>query len=81
LHGRFDRLVGKKCVEEITSAQPGCQVRWFDASHMLLETHADEAAKAINEFCEHLTRQAINDFGFGSKGEQLNLSITSPVFL
>jgi pimeloyl-[acyl-carrier protein] methyl ester esterase len=54
LHGRFDRLVSKKCVDEITSAQPGCQVRWFDASHMLLETHADEAAKAINEFCEHL---------------------------
>jgi pimeloyl-[acyl-carrier protein] methyl ester esterase len=54
LHGRFDRLVGKKYVDEIVSAQPECQVRWFDSSHLLLETHTDAAAKAINQFCEYL---------------------------
>jgi pimeloyl-ACP methyl ester carboxylesterase len=54
LRGRYDRLVRKKYLDEITSAQPGCQVRWLDAPHMLLETHADEAAEAINQFCERL---------------------------
>jgi pimeloyl-ACP methyl ester carboxylesterase len=52
LHGRYDRLVRRKYVDEIALAQPGCRVSWFDASHMLLETHPDEASKAINEFCE-----------------------------
>lgn len=54
LRGRFDRLAGTKYLDEIRSAQPGCQVLWLDAPHMLLETHADEAAKAINRFCERL---------------------------
>lgn len=47
MHGRFDRLVRKKSLDEMTSIRPECQVRWFDASHMLLETHADAAAAAI----------------------------------
>ncbi|MGH6815446.1 MAG: alpha/beta fold hydrolase [Hyphomicrobiaceae bacterium] len=54
LQGRFDWLVRKKCLDEMTSIQPKCQVRWFYASHMLLETHACEAAEAINEFCNRL---------------------------
>jgi pimeloyl-[acyl-carrier protein] methyl ester esterase len=54
LHGRFDRVTGKRCLRQILAAQPQCQVRWLDAPHMLLETHPDEAAKAIEEFCDGL---------------------------
>jgi pimeloyl-ACP methyl ester carboxylesterase len=54
LHGRLDCLVGRKCVDEIVAAQPRCQVHWFDASHMLLATHTEASAKAINHFCDHL---------------------------
>ena len=54
LHGRFDRVTGKRCLRQVLAAQPGCQVRWLDAPHMLLETHPDEAARAIDEFCDGL---------------------------
>ncbi len=54
LHGRSDRLVSKRCVDEIVATQPGCQVRWLDSSHMLLATHPAAAAGAVNDFCEHL---------------------------
>lgn len=54
LHGRLDRLVGKRHVDEIVAAQPACRVRWLDAPHMLLATHADVAASAIEDFCERL---------------------------
>lgn len=54
LHGRFDRVTGKRCLRQVVLAQPGCQVRWLDAPHMLLQTHPDEAAKAIDEFCDGL---------------------------
>jgi pimeloyl-[acyl-carrier protein] methyl ester esterase len=55
LHGRLDRLVSKKYVDETLSAKPECQVRWFEAPHMLLETHPDAAADAINQFCLRLS--------------------------
>ena len=51
LQGRFDRLVRKKHLNEITSIQPRCQVRWLDAPHMLLESQPDAAVEAINQFC------------------------------
>ncbi|MGO9486649.1 MAG: alpha/beta fold hydrolase [Rhodomicrobium sp.] len=54
LYGRFDRVTGKQCLRQILSAQPRCQVRRFDASHMLLETHPGEAARAIDAFCDGL---------------------------
>jgi pimeloyl-[acyl-carrier protein] methyl ester esterase len=54
LHGRFDRLVRKKYLDEVTSSNPKCEVRMFDAPHMLLQTHAAEAATAINHFCNQL---------------------------
>jgi hypothetical protein len=41
-------------VDEIVAALPGCQVCWLDASHMILATHTDAAASAIEDFCEHL---------------------------
>jgi len=50
LHGRSDRLVRKKQVDDIVAARPDCQVHWLDAPHMLLATHADEAARVIEEF-------------------------------
>lgn len=54
LHGRFDRLVGKAHVEAISAARPQCQIQWFDAPHMLLETNSEEAALAISNFCSDL---------------------------
>jgi pimeloyl-[acyl-carrier protein] methyl ester esterase len=50
LQGRFDRLVRKKRLDEITSSHQNCEVRVFDAPHMLLQTHSAEAAIAINQF-------------------------------
>ncbi len=54
LHGRFDRVTGKRCVRQILQVQPCCQPQWLDAPHMLLETHPEEAARAIEAFCERL---------------------------
>jgi pimeloyl-[acyl-carrier protein] methyl ester esterase len=54
LQGRLDRLVGRRGLRQIMSVQPRCQVVSFEAPHMLLETHPDAAAKAINAFCESL---------------------------
>jgi|KBSSwiStaDraftv2_1062776.scaffolds.fasta_scaffold126257_3 pimeloyl-ACP methyl ester carboxylesterase len=52
LHARFDRLVARKCLDEITSLRPHCEVRTLNAPHMLLETHPVEAASMINAFCD-----------------------------
>ncbi len=57
LHGRSDRLVSKRYVDEIVAARPGCQVRWFESSHMLLATHTEAAASVIEDFCERLNCQ------------------------
>jgi pimeloyl-[acyl-carrier protein] methyl ester esterase len=56
LHGRFDYLVSRRQVNEIVTAQPRCQVHWFDSSHMLLATHPEAAVKAINHFCEQMDK-------------------------
>lgn len=56
LQGRFDRLVSRRQVDEIVTAQPGCQVHWLDSSHMLLATHPEAAVKAINQFCEQVDK-------------------------
>jgi pimeloyl-[acyl-carrier protein] methyl ester esterase len=52
LHARFDRLVSKKCLDEIKFLRPHCEVRTLNAPHMLLETHPVEAASIIDVFCE-----------------------------
>jgi hypothetical protein len=52
LHGRSDRPVSKRRVDEIVAALPGCQLRWLNSSHMLLATHAEAAAGMIEDFCE-----------------------------
>jgi pimeloyl-ACP methyl ester carboxylesterase len=54
LHGRYDRLVRKAYLDELIASRPNCEVRMFDAPHMLLETHAAEAATAINGFCDRV---------------------------
>jgi len=54
LHGRSDRLVRKRYVDEIVAARPDCQVRWLDSSHMLLATDTDAAAAVIEAFCGQL---------------------------
>jgi pimeloyl-[acyl-carrier protein] methyl ester esterase len=51
LAGRRDRLLGTRCIAEIQAVKPACEVTWFDAPHMLLETHAAAAAEAVVEFC------------------------------
>jgi hypothetical protein len=47
-------LVRKTYLHEITSLHPKCEVRMFDAPHMILETHAAKVATAINHFCNRL---------------------------
>ena len=54
LVGSRDRLAGRKYADEIARARPACDIRLLDAPHMLLETHAEEAAGAIDAFCERL---------------------------
>lgn len=56
LQGRFDYLVNRRQVDEIATAQPRCQVHWFDSAHMLLATHSEAAVKAINQFCDHMDK-------------------------
>jgi predicted alpha/beta-hydrolase family hydrolase len=55
LHGRADRLVRRRSVDEIVAVQPRSRVCWLDAPHMLLATHTEEAAVAIEAFCAQLT--------------------------
>src|SRR5262245_15274316 len=55
LHGRYDRLVRRKHLEEITALQPSCAVRMFEAAHMLLETRTAATASEINSLCDPLT--------------------------
>ena len=52
--GSRDRLAGGRCATEIAQARPGCAVHVLDAPHMLMQTHAAEAAKLIDAFCEQL---------------------------
>ncbi|HEV2155993.1 alpha/beta hydrolase [Bradyrhizobium sp.] len=52
LHGRSDRLVSRKYVDEVVAARSGSQVCWLDAPHMLLATHVDAAVDVIEQFCE-----------------------------
>jgi pimeloyl-[acyl-carrier protein] methyl ester esterase len=54
LHGRMDRLVGPRHIREVTAIQPNCQVQQLDAPHMLLATHAMEAAELIEQFCQRI---------------------------
>jgi pimeloyl-[acyl-carrier protein] methyl ester esterase len=56
LHGRFDYLVNRRQADEIVTAQPRCQVHWFDSAHMLLATHPEAAVKAINQICEPMDK-------------------------
>jgi pimeloyl-[acyl-carrier protein] methyl ester esterase len=57
LHGRQDRLVGKRSVHEIIDARPDGKLQWLDAPHMLLTTHAEAAAGIIDAFCSRLENQ------------------------
>ena len=56
LLGRYDRLIRKKYLDELTASRPNCEVRIFDAPHMLPETHAAEAAIAIHHFCDRVVK-------------------------
>ena len=54
LRGRLDRIIGREYLDEILRLRPDCHVESFDAPHMLLETHTEEAAAAIERFCAAL---------------------------
>ena len=54
LVGRHDRLIGRRCVADLRSGLRDATFVEFDAPHMLLETHAAEAASAIERFCATL---------------------------
>ncbi len=54
LHGTRDHLIPRRCLSEVLNAQPKTQVRHVDAAHMLLCTHASEAAQHINRFCDEI---------------------------
>ena len=54
LQGRRDRLIPRRCLDEIVRVQPGAQIAQVDAAHMLLCTHAVEAAALIDRFCNAL---------------------------
>jgi pimeloyl-[acyl-carrier protein] methyl ester esterase len=52
LRGSRDRLVLRHCQDQALRAQPNVQVQTLDAAHMVLNTHAAEAARCINAFCD-----------------------------
>lgn len=52
LSGRRDRLTGRRALRSITGARPDAEVRRIDAGHMLLATHAGEAARHIALFLD-----------------------------
>jgi pimeloyl-[acyl-carrier protein] methyl ester esterase len=54
LVGSRDRLAGRRSADEIAQSRPDCATRVLDAPHMLLETHAEAAADAIDAFCERV---------------------------
>lgn len=56
LSGRRDRLTGQRALASITEARPDAHVDRLDAGHMLLETHAGEAAEVIGAFLSTLDR-------------------------
>ncbi len=54
LFGSRDRLVRRGRTEVILDGVQNCQKAEFDAPHMLLQTHPDHAAKAVDRFCSTL---------------------------
>lgn len=50
LHGQFDRLIRPSLALEIAGINRRVQLRFLPAAHMLLETHAAEAAAEIAAF-------------------------------
>ena len=56
LVGRRDRLIGPRCVAELRAGLRDARFVDLEAPHMLLETHAEEAANAIEMFCATLVR-------------------------
>ncbi len=60
LAGRRDRLTGRRALASITVARPDARVHRLDAGHMLLETHAGEAAEVIEGFLGALDRPPLH---------------------
>lgn len=54
LHGRYDRLIRPRLAIEMATINPAVRLRFLDAGHMLLETHAADAVGAIEGFCRSL---------------------------
>lgn len=58
IHGTRDRLIRPAFAREIAALAVDCRMRWITAGHMVLETHAHEAATAILDFCATLASPA-----------------------
>ncbi len=54
LRGRRDRIARARHAKEIRVLRPDARVEFFDAPHMLLETHPRESAAAVERFCARL---------------------------
>lgn len=54
LKARSDRLVGTRSADEIKAVRPSSRVLELDGPHMLLETHPEKCADAIDDFCKRL---------------------------
>jgi hypothetical protein len=79
LHGRSDRLVSKKHVDEIVAAQPGCEVYWLDSSHMLLATHTEAAARVIENFLRTPELSESGRFRLGALASILPCRLSRPL--
>lgn len=54
VHGTKDRLVPYRYARQFLKARPNAQELSIDGSHMILETHPKEVAKAIETFIDSL---------------------------
>jgi len=56
---RFDYLVNRRQADEIVTAQPRCQVHWFDSAHMLLATHPKLPSRRSIKFASPWTNERL----------------------
>jgi pimeloyl-ACP methyl ester carboxylesterase len=60
LRGAYDRLIGRKCMEEIQKARTGIRRVSLPAPHLILQRKPHEAADAVVNFVREIeTEQAI----------------------
>lgn len=58
LWGTRDRLVGRRAVGRIKAIRPDAELQTLPAPHMLLATHAEDAARLILDFARRIRARA-----------------------